>query len=45
MRPTASPRASTLRRIAWLALAALALSGCVVVPAYPYHHWGPRYYY
>ena len=34
----------TLRRIAYLALAAGALSGCVVVPAYRHPYYAPYYY-
>lgn len=44
MAPKVSRRSSPLVHVACLALAALALSGCVIAP-YPYHHWGPRYHY
>jgi hypothetical protein len=41
----ATPRRwSVVRRIACLAIAAVALAGCVVVPP-PWHPYGPRYYY
>jgi hypothetical protein len=36
-----SPRWSVIRRVACLAIASVALAGCVVVPA----PWHPRYYY
>jgi hypothetical protein len=44
------PVASLLRwpalwRITSLALAAIMLSGCVVVPAYPWHPYPRGYYY
>ena len=43
---TTTRRACTFGRIACMALAAILLAGCVVVPAPGYYRWHPgRYYY